>query len=94
MAGHYEIEPESATRAKGVLRIYWVEPGPTGGRSHLWNMADGRLYLLGEAIAAYRAEHPEAPDEQARNGGVPLRPRVPPDDQLRGKRGPDGNPPS
>jgi hypothetical protein len=98
MAGHYEIEPETATRAKGVVRVYWVEPGPTGGKSHLWNMADRRLYLLGEAITAYRADHPEVSDDDApaSNGGqaVPLRPRIPPDDQLRGKRGPDGPPPS
>jgi hypothetical protein len=73
MAGHYEIEPETVTRVKGILRIYWVEPGKNApARHHLWNMAAPRLDLLGQAITAYMAEHPEAAD----NGGP-----APDDDQ-------------
>jgi hypothetical protein len=56
--GHYDIEPETVVRSPGILRIYWVDPD-TGSRSHLWNMAAGRLFLLGEAITAYEAAHPE-----------------------------------
>jgi hypothetical protein len=66
MSGHYEIEPETAIRAKGILRIYWVEPTADGPRrTHLWNMADQRLALLGEAVTAYMAEHPPEADDEA-----------------------------
>jgi hypothetical protein len=64
-SGHYEIEPETATRAKGVLRIIWVEPTGNGPRrTHVWNMGAPRLALLGQAITDYMRQHPEQAEGQ------------------------------
>lgn len=63
--GHYEFEPETIVRVPGILRIYWVEPGEHPRRVHFTNMGAARMALLGQAINAYMAAHPDAAREPA-----------------------------
>jgi hypothetical protein len=86
--GHYEVRDTQTRPGVEVVAIEWVSP--TESRPLLMvTTTPERVPLLHAALGDYlkrRAGNGEHPDH--------LRPRIPPDDQLPGKRGPDGTPPS
>jgi hypothetical protein len=84
--GHYEVRDDSPR--KGLVGIEWVSP--TERPLLMVTTVAERVPLLYAALGDYlkrrghgNGEHPDH-----------LRPRIPPDDQMGGKRGPDGTPPS